>query len=102
MNNKVKTSGIYRIPSRTVVEDIYGSPVRSAKNRIEAFRNKAVPKPEAFKTEKVVRNEHEYQIDVSGFAAYNNPKDVEGRIALRAFGTKMEFVINEKGEKVGG
>jgi len=34
--------------------------------------------------------------------AYNGPKDVEGKIALRAFGTKTQFVINEKGDQVGG
>ncbi|HOE18676.1 MAG TPA: hypothetical protein PK344_14820, partial [Syntrophorhabdaceae bacterium] len=90
------------LDARQIVDDVYGPP-DSARGRqnIDAFRKKQIEKPVSVKAPALPEDERTYRVDLSGYEAVNEPRDINGRIAFRAVKGKKEFIVNEQGEIIG-
>ena len=90
------------LDARHIVDNVYGPPnsTRGQQN-IDAFRKKGIEKPAPAKPDYLPENEKAYRIDLSGYEAVNEPRNMNGRISFRAVRGKKEFVINEKGTIIG-
>ena len=94
-------NGYLRISCEQIIEIVYGPPNSvGAQERIDAFRKKQIGQPVPAR-KPVLVDRNVYSVSLRGYEAVHEPCDFNGRIAFRAAKGKKEFIVNERGEKVG-